>query len=94
MIAARSIVAGVIAVAGCSSGMAADTFSPCPALPVECGVMPLGDSITDGYGTLGGYRIELFRQVLTAGQHMTFVGRNANGPLTVMVGTTTTPFSP
>jgi hypothetical protein len=48
--------------------------------------MPLGDSITDGYGTPGGYRIELFRKILTASQHATFVGRNSNGPGTVMWG--------
>ena len=54
--------------------------------------MPLGDSITDGFGTPGGYRIELFRKTLTAGQHITFVGRNVNGPATVTDGATTTPF--
>jgi len=54
--------------------------------------MPLGDSITDGFGTPGGYRIELFRRTLTAGQHITFMGRNLNGPATVTDGATTTPF--
>ena len=54
--------------------------------------MPFGDSITDGFGTPGGYRIELFRRTLAAGQHITFVGRNVNGPATVMDGPTTTPF--
>lgn len=54
--------------------------------------MPLGDSITDGFGTPGGYRIELFRQALTNAKKITFIGRNSNGPTTVMVGTTSTPF--
>ena len=54
--------------------------------------MPLGDSITDGFGTPGGYRIELFRRTLAAGKHITFVGRNVNGPATVTDGATTTPF--
>jgi lysophospholipase L1-like esterase len=104
VIAARSIVALLVAVAGCSSApgsshdadatgdRSVDTFSPCPPAPAECAIMPLGDSITDGFGTPGGYRIELFRQTLTAGRHMTFVGRNLNGPATVMDGATTTPF--
>jgi lysophospholipase L1-like esterase len=102
--AARLIVAGLIAVAGCSSAAEAshdadasgDTgagaFSPCPPVGSDCAIMPLGDSITDGFGTPGGYRIELFRQALAAGQHMTFMGRNVNGPATVTDGATTTPF--
>jgi lysophospholipase L1-like esterase len=85
----------VLAVDACSSTASTSTdvtFSPCPPAGTDCAVMPLGDSITDGFGTPGGYRIELFRTTLTAGQHITFVGRNANGPSTVTVGTTTTPF--
>jgi len=46
--------------------------------------MPLGDSITEGTGSSGGgYRVELFRLAVTNSQHVTFVGRNANGPATV-----------
>jgi len=104
VIAARSIIAGLVAVVGCSSATGssqdadaggdtgAGAFSPCPPAGTDCAIMPLGDSITDGFGTPGGYRIELFRQALTAGQHLTFVGRNVNGPATVMDGATTTPF--
>ena len=55
-------------------------------------ILPLGDSITDGFTVPGGYRIELFRTALMAGQHITFVGRNVNGPATVTDGSTTTPF--
>ena len=54
--------------------------------------MPFGDSITDGYGTPGGYRIELFRKTLTNSKKITFAGRKLNGPDTVTVGTTTTKF--
>jgi lysophospholipase L1-like esterase len=48
--------------------------------------MPLGDSITEGFGAsgnAGGYRIELFRQAVMATQNITFVGSLTNGPTTV-----------
>jgi hypothetical protein len=46
--------------------------------------MPLGDSITEGTGSSGGgYRVELFRLAFTNSKHVTFVGRNMNGPATV-----------
>jgi lysophospholipase L1-like esterase len=49
-------------------------------------VLPLGDSITEGYlpsGANGGYRVELFRQAVRAGKNITFVGTQLNGPTTV-----------
>lgn len=42
--------------------------------------MPFGDSITDGFGTDGSYRIELFRLAHQAGKNITFVGSQSNGP--------------
>lgn len=54
--------------------------------------MPLGDSITDGFGTPGGYRVELYRTALMQDRHLTFAGRNMNGPSTIMVGTTAVSF--
>jgi lysophospholipase L1-like esterase len=58
-----------------------------PALPAGAAesnggvrIMPLGDSITDGAGVPGGYRIGLWQR-LAAGGHLTdFVGSAANGP--------------
>jgi hypothetical protein len=73
-------------------GGSSGAFSPCPAAGTDCAVMPLGDSITDGFGTPGGYRIQLFTKAATAGQHLTFVGRNVNGPATVKVGSNDVPF--
>jgi lysophospholipase L1-like esterase len=59
-------------------------FAPCPALGSACVIMPLGDSITDGFTPLpGGYRIELFHQMLLNRQTITFVGSGMNGPATV-----------
>jgi lysophospholipase L1-like esterase len=47
--------------------------------------MPLGDSITWGYGstTGGGYRVGVFSQALSAGKSITFVGSQKTGPATV-----------
>ena len=58
----------------------ADTasWSPCPSSP--CRVMPLGDSITDGYNVPGGYRIRLEDLVLADGLAIDFVGGLSNGP--------------
>ncbi len=58
-------------------------FSPCPATGA-CVILPLGDSITDGFPfEAGGYRVELFNQTLVNSKHVTFVGSLSNGPATV-----------
>jgi lysophospholipase L1-like esterase len=44
-------------------------------------VLPLGDSITEGFGSSGGgYRVELFRQAVQNGKNLSFVGSLQNGP--------------
>ena len=43
-------------------------------------VMPLGDSITDGYNVPGGYRIDLWQRLGAAGHTVDFVGSGFNGP--------------
>jgi hypothetical protein len=64
-------------------------FAPCPSDGSPCRIMPLGDSITFGIGARtpltdqGGYRMELFRRARADGHALTFVGREANGPMTV-----------
>ena len=61
-------------------------FAPCPADGGACIVMPLGDSITEGYPTfVGGYRVELFHQANLNNKNITFVGRRPNGPASGMV---------
>jgi lysophospholipase L1-like esterase len=58
-----------------------DGFRPCPTTGDPCAILPLGDSITEGFGSSGGgYRVELFRQAVQAGKSITFVGALANGP--------------
>lgn len=43
-------------------------------------IMPLGDSITDGIQTPGGYRIGLWQKFTSGGQKVDFVGSLSNGP--------------
>jgi lysophospholipase L1-like esterase len=50
----------------------------CASTP--CTVMPLGDSITDGYNVPGGYRIELEDLIEADGADVDFVGSLSNGP--------------
>jgi lysophospholipase L1-like esterase len=45
--------------------------------------LPFGDSITFGLGFAGSYRVELFSKAVMAGQHITFLGSQMNGPATV-----------
>ncbi len=66
------------------SGGAPDRFEPCPVNGDPCAILPLGDSITEGFGSSGGgYRVNLFRQALANDQAITFVGTQQNGPNTV-----------
>jgi lysophospholipase L1-like esterase len=48
-----------------------------------CTIMPLGDSITDGFTVRGGYRIPLFQRAHQEGKQFTFVGSQVNGPAQV-----------
>ncbi len=43
-------------------------------------IMPLGDSITDGYNIPGGYRIELWKKFVANNLNINFVGSLFNGP--------------
>jgi len=43
-------------------------------------IMPLGDSITDGYNVPGGYRINLWQRLAAGGYTVDFVGSGFNGP--------------
>ena len=71
--------AGSVASAG-AHAPSSNAYAPCPAAPEPCKLLPFGDSITFGIGFSGGYRVELFRKAVTAGQHVTFLGSQSNGP--------------
>lgn len=73
-------------VGGGTAGSGGAAASYCPTTQgTPCNVMPVGDSITEGCCTapMGGYRIELYHQVLTNKKNVTFVGTLSNGPGTV-----------
>jgi lysophospholipase L1-like esterase len=61
----------------------APAYNPCPAAPAPCVILPFGDSITEGFPSAPGYRLELFRRTLTDGKRITFVGSLENGPMQV-----------
>lgn len=63
-----------------SSAVTSAPVASADAAPRRYTVMPLGDSITDGYATPGGYRIELARAAAAAGLLIDFVGSQSNGP--------------
>jgi lysophospholipase L1-like esterase len=58
-------------------------YNPCKASP--CVILPLGDSITHGFGSTddAGYRSGLFKAIVAANQNVTFIGSLTNGPSTV-----------
>lgn len=65
-------------VVGGDGGSGSD-YSPCPS-DGPCKILPLGDSITYGLGSSGGYRVQLFRTATMNMKKMTFVGSQMNGP--------------
>lgn len=78
-----STTAGTSAGASGTAGTSpASDFRPCPDTS-DCKILPLGDSITDGIGSPGGYRVPLFQLALMNQKHLTFVGGSKNGPMMV-----------
>jgi lysophospholipase L1-like esterase len=66
---ACAVFVGVVA-SGCGSGSAETVVR----------IMPLGDSLTDGYQVPGGYRVALEERLAAAGITVDFVGSLRNGP--------------
>lgn len=56
------------------------TPTPTPKTPGIVKIMPLGDSITDGFNVQGGYRIKLWQLINSNGFKVDFVGSMSNGP--------------
>jgi len=56
------------------------TPTPIPSPKSTVKVMPLGDSITDGFNVPGGYRIKLWKNITDNGYKVDFVGSMTNGP--------------
>jgi lysophospholipase L1-like esterase len=70
-----------------TGGLAFLPAVPVAATPGESNggvrVMPLGDSITDGFNVPGGYRINLWQRLVAGGYTVDFVGSGFNGPDTL-----------
>lgn len=77
----------VAALAGLAlvGGLVLASSAPTALTPLDgvVRVMPLGDSITDGFGVPGGYRIALWERLLAHGYTVDFVGSASNGPGTL-----------
>ena len=66
-------------------------YNPCKASP--CVILPLGDSITHGFGSTddAGYRSGLFKLVVAANQNVTFIGSLTNPTAALTVSGKTFP---
>lgn len=71
---------GSTATGGSGGSGGSTAYNPCKASP--CKILPLGDSITHGYGSTddAGYRSQLFKLIVAANQNVTFTGSQSNGP--------------
>jgi len=73
-------LAPVLAMAAVTAGAAMKTDVAHAESNGGVKVMPLGDSITDGNQTPGGYRIGLWQRFVQNGYKVDFVGSLSNGP--------------
>ena len=73
-------LAPVLAIAAVTAGAAMKTDVAHAESNGGVKVMPLGDSITDGNQTPGGYRIGLWQRFVQNGYKVDFVGSLSNGP--------------
>ncbi|TDC80420.1 SGNH/GDSL hydrolase family protein [Streptomyces hainanensis] len=83
MASRRQLLAGAIALAVAPTAIGATTAhaaSSDTGAAAGVRVMPLGDSITDGFNVPGGYRIGLWERLVAGGQTVDFVGSMSNGP--------------
>jgi lysophospholipase L1-like esterase len=75
-------MAGASGASGAAGSGGMPAYQPCPQTG-PCIVLPFGDSITDGFGTPGGYRMEVFSRARDDMHDITYVGSLQNGPTTV-----------
>ena len=71
---------GVTTVVGVAAAALLVVLGSAQAQAVTVRIMPLGDSITDGYNVPGGYRIDLEDELVADGRIFDFVGSLSNGP--------------
>ena len=74
----------ITALAAAAAIVAAVLVAPAQVAQAESNggvrILPLGDSITDGFNVPGGYRINLWRALAGAGHPVDFAGSQFNGP--------------
>ncbi|MEU0950599.1 SGNH/GDSL hydrolase family protein [Streptomyces canus] len=76
-----AIVGGTLAAAGLALGRIPASAAVPGTSNGGVRIMPLGDSITDGYTPYpGGYRVRLWQLLAAAGRTVDFVGSMTNGP--------------
>ena len=86
ILAALALLISLAACAGVrlqAGGDARRALPPAPAKatpPAPVRVMPLGDSITDGLQSTGGYRSDLWQYMKADGRSPDFVGSRSSGP--------------
>ncbi|HEY0257053.1 MAG TPA: SGNH/GDSL hydrolase family protein [Candidatus Methylacidiphilales bacterium] len=74
----RNLLAGaLLGLALCAGGPAHADAVLAKGVPVK--IMPVGDSITEGKYTQGGYRKPLYQMLKDSGYAVTFVGKEDNG---------------
>ncbi|WP_027344609.1 RICIN domain-containing protein [Hamadaea tsunoensis] len=78
----KRLCAAGLGLAAVTVGLAVGAAAPAQAAESNGGVrvMPLGDSITDGFNVPGGYRIGLWQRLAAGGYLTDFVGSGSNGP--------------
>jgi lysophospholipase L1-like esterase len=80
MTSRRQLLAGALGFAAAPIFVGTAATGSASAQPGAVRVMPLGDSITDGFNVPGGYRIDLWSKIAQGGYTVDFVGSLANGP--------------
>jgi lysophospholipase L1-like esterase len=80
----QSPVAKAARFAGICTVTAALLGAACPQSGQAQNILPLGDSITDGYQVPGGYRTELYKDLTNAGAVFSFMGSQTDNPSAVL----------
>jgi lysophospholipase L1-like esterase len=74
------LLLAVLLLAACGSGGGSGGGTPGPSAAPPIKIMPLGDSITDGYTVPGAYRTALWSELAGTGRRIDFVGSQHGGP--------------
>lgn len=80
MLVLRRVLTALVALAALVGVMAATAGTARAESLAPVRVMPLGDSITDGFNVPGGYRTDLWQKLQAGGHSVDFVGSVSSGP--------------